>query len=144
MTKEDKIRDRYYQKKYGITLDRYNEMLAKYDGCCWICRRPPTGRRLAVDHDHGHRYVKIKSWLAMDLLATPVWAVKAIYLGTTYTDYGPLRNSLIKTMRKLFKTLSCRGLLCSHCNLGLRKYADDPIRLANAAEYLRNHQGAKA
>lgn len=140
MTKEDKARDKYYQKRYGISLDRYNEMLAKYDGCCWICRRSPTGRRLAVDHDHSHRYVKIEYQKNQ---VQERWMGVATYLTNQWVDFDVRRNNLTKRFRKLFKTLSVRGLLCSHCNLGLRKYADDPVRLANAAEYLRNHQGVK-
>ena len=136
MTKEEKTRDKYYQKRYGITLDQYNQMLAKYDGCCWICLRPPTGRRLAVDHDHGHRYVKIK------MSRNPMgWSGTAEYLGRFYADFDRKRNEVIRRFRKCFKTVSVRGLLCVHCNLGLRKYSDDPVRLTNAAEYLRNHQG---
>lgn len=44
--------DRYYLKGYGITLDRYNEMLASQNGLCDICGKPPDRRRLVVDHDH--------------------------------------------------------------------------------------------
>jgi Recombination endonuclease VII len=45
-------RDRYLRKTYGITEAQYNELLAYQGGCCAICRKPPKGRRLAVDHDH--------------------------------------------------------------------------------------------
>lgn len=40
---------------YGITPERYDEMLAEQGGGCWICGRTPEeeGRALAVDHDHG-------------------------------------------------------------------------------------------
>ena len=40
-------------RKYGITLDDYNQMLDDQDGVCAICQNEcPTGRRLSVDHDH--------------------------------------------------------------------------------------------
>lgn len=46
-------RDRYLRRKYGITLEEYDAMLAAQDGVCAICRRPPTeGVSLHVDHDH--------------------------------------------------------------------------------------------
>jgi len=43
-----------YQRRYGITLDEYNAMLAKQNGGCAICKRVPEGedRRLAIDHVH--------------------------------------------------------------------------------------------
>lgn len=41
-----------YRSAYGITLARYNEMLAEQGGACAICRQRPDGQRLAVDHDH--------------------------------------------------------------------------------------------
>lgn len=40
-------------KKYGLTVERYEQMLADQGGGCAMCRRPPkVNRRLAVDHDH--------------------------------------------------------------------------------------------
>lgn len=44
------------KKRYGITLEEYNEMLARCGGCCEVCRRP--SRRLHVDHDHATRAVR--------------------------------------------------------------------------------------
>lgn len=44
---------------YGITLEKYNEMLSQQGGLCFICGNPETGnistrkRTLVVDHDHG-------------------------------------------------------------------------------------------
>jgi len=45
-------RERYLQKKYGLTLTDYDGMLTRQDGLCAICRKPPKKIRLAVDHDH--------------------------------------------------------------------------------------------
>lgn len=40
-------------RQYGLTLEQYEEMERTQGGACAICRRQcPTGRRLAVDHDH--------------------------------------------------------------------------------------------
>jgi hypothetical protein len=41
--------------KYGLTEERYNEILVSQGGRCAICRieKCKTGRRFAVDHDHG-------------------------------------------------------------------------------------------
>ena len=40
-------------RRYGLTIDDYNRMLAAQDGKCKICRKTcPTGRRLSVDHCH--------------------------------------------------------------------------------------------
>ena len=57
MTKEERKIDqriRYLFKKYGITLEQYNEILQKQDGKCLICKFPAKffKRCLAVDHDH--------------------------------------------------------------------------------------------
>jgi hypothetical protein len=53
--KRKRLADRKYQlkKKYGLTLEQYDAMLARQGGRCYICRRrPKRGRNLAVDHDH--------------------------------------------------------------------------------------------
>ncbi len=41
-------------RKYGMTLQQYNEMFAAQNGCCAICGKHQTEfvKGLAVDHDH--------------------------------------------------------------------------------------------
>ncbi len=41
-------------KKYGITIEQYNELLEKQDHCCAICDKHENEfkTRLAVDHNH--------------------------------------------------------------------------------------------
>lgn len=48
-------RDTYLKKTYGIDTNKYEQMLEKSDGCCYICgktQKENGGRRLSVDHDH--------------------------------------------------------------------------------------------
>jgi hypothetical protein len=40
------------QYEYGITLAQYFEILEAQGGVCMLCLKPPTERKLAVDHDH--------------------------------------------------------------------------------------------
>ncbi|MFJ3248304.1 endonuclease VII domain-containing protein [Streptomyces sp. NPDC086782] len=47
------VRDEYLRCQYGVTIDEYDAMLSAQDGVCAICKAPdPTGKELAVDHDH--------------------------------------------------------------------------------------------
>ena len=40
------------KSKYGISLEDYNLLLAKQNGCCAVCGSLPTQQRLHVDHNH--------------------------------------------------------------------------------------------
>jgi hypothetical protein len=48
----------FLKRHYGISIDRYNEMLVEQDGCCAICKKAEHNEikgkiiSLAVDHDH--------------------------------------------------------------------------------------------
>lgn len=47
------VRDRHLQKRYGISLATYAQMLEAQGGVCAICGGSnASGRRLAVDHCH--------------------------------------------------------------------------------------------
>ena len=48
-------RRNFLKSEYGITIDQFNELLAKQNGCCAICLRhySELDRSLAVDHRHG-------------------------------------------------------------------------------------------
>ena len=37
---------------FGLTIEEYDARLLAQGGVCAICGKPPTTRRLAVDHDH--------------------------------------------------------------------------------------------
>ena len=54
----DYHKNMFLKRHYGITVDRYNEMLDAQNGCCAICAKPEANEikgkvvSLAVDHDH--------------------------------------------------------------------------------------------
>jgi predicted nucleic acid-binding Zn-ribbon protein len=53
-----RLRDRWSDARvlrtYGLTPEAYRQLLESQGGACAICRKAcATGRRLAVDHDHG-------------------------------------------------------------------------------------------
>ena len=50
----DKMRDKRLKHTYGISLDKYNQMLADQGGRCAICdsEEPGANANFEVDHDH--------------------------------------------------------------------------------------------
>lgn len=55
---KDRFKDNYLVRKYGITIEQYNELLERQDYVCAICKSSETAtekntlRSLAVDHCH--------------------------------------------------------------------------------------------
>ena len=46
-------RENYLAREYQMPLDEWEAKNTAQSGLCMICNQPcPTGRRLAVDHDH--------------------------------------------------------------------------------------------
>ncbi len=39
-------------RRFGVTTERFEEMLAEQDGVCAICARPPGAKAMHIDHDH--------------------------------------------------------------------------------------------
>ena len=52
------VRDRAYRKKYGISLEQYDEIFQKQKGLCALCLRPSKTYKLAVDHDHKTKKIR--------------------------------------------------------------------------------------
>jgi len=50
----DRVKNQYYKREYGITLEQYNEMFTNQNGCCKTCNRHQSEfkQRLVVDHCH--------------------------------------------------------------------------------------------
>jgi hypothetical protein len=50
---KDSVKNSYLKTNYGITLEDYNFLLEKQNEKCKICNNEcPTGKSLAVDHNH--------------------------------------------------------------------------------------------
>lgn len=43
---------------YGITERDYEEMFSRQNGVCFICKIPPTGKYLLIDHNHKTKKVR--------------------------------------------------------------------------------------
>src|SRR6266496_1007088 len=49
----EQIRKRILKYNYGLSIDKYEEMLKMQNGVCLICKKvSPGDRRLSVDHNH--------------------------------------------------------------------------------------------
>lgn len=57
---KETIRNRKYVKKYGITINQYNEMFEEQKGCCKICgtHQNELNKRLVIDHCHETNLVR--------------------------------------------------------------------------------------
>lgn len=79
------------RNRYGISGSAYELLLVQQNRACAICLQPPSGRRLAVDHNHVTGQVRgllcVKCNAALERLDThPNWAEQAIqYLATKST-----------------------------------------------------------
>lgn len=50
---KERVRNRHYLYRYGISAERYDQMVAERGNRCDICGGPPNGKgALHVDHDH--------------------------------------------------------------------------------------------
>lgn len=50
---KERSRAGHLLRKYGLSLEQYDDLLATQGGVCAICKRPPQGTfSLHVDHDH--------------------------------------------------------------------------------------------
>ncbi|QLF88142.1 recombination endonuclease [Methylophilales phage Venkman EXVC282S] len=54
----DKIRNKNYKDRYGITLDDYNAMLKKQKNRCYLCGSHNDDTKLYVDHCHTKKTVR--------------------------------------------------------------------------------------
>lgn len=113
-------------------------MLSDQGGKCKICGKPPTGRRLHVDHDHKEVKVKISTrkqdgfWYA---------DAKKPYGTLIFATFGFKKMALARTsIRQSIKKRSVRGLLCWPCNRALVKFRDNPDLMESAAKYIRDYQ----
>lgn len=128
-------RNRDLIRKYGITEDEYNVMLAQQRGVCKICNKPPTGRALHTDHDHKLVHYKVKTTkLANGWLAQTNDDLNRLKLHVEFV--GKTKSEAIKAVKHALLRLSVRSLICWGCNSLLRWGGDSPQRLRNAAKYL--------
>ena len=53
------VRNTNYKRKFGITIDDFDEILKKQGGACALCGKHEwNGKRISVDHDHNSGKVR--------------------------------------------------------------------------------------
>jgi hypothetical protein len=137
----DKARDSRLRKKYGITLEEYNAMLAEQGGGCAGCGGVGKTRSLHVDHDHQYAHLPIETRRGIPIIRESRWVSQSTYCGILFRSEGPTKSAAIRQMRQRLKRESVRGILCFPCNGSLRKLRNNPQIAENLAKYLRKHQG---
>lgn len=135
-------------RTYGITLHDYNSLLAAQGGKCAICRKPMGETRLHTDHCH--RFAKQYKVAAhkVDTGSGKMWFAFTQHrsgsniLASFYAE-AMLRShsEAIRKVKQFIKARTVRGLLCMHCNRGLRYFFDRPDNFERAAAYLRSFEG---
>ena len=128
---DDKTKDKYLLRKYGITLKEYKEELALHNGVCQICGKPPGKRSLHVDHDHGYKYVKIEYTKVRH-----IWAGLAKYRGYEIRFSRKKKREVTRFIREQLKRHSWRGIICFPCNRTLRSANNSSQVMRRAADYL--------
>ena len=76
---------------YPFTEQQYREQLAKQDGVCAICGRPPKKQRLGVDHNH--RTGEIRGLLCTTCNRMLGWYETYAEQSASYIENPPARTT---------------------------------------------------
>jgi hypothetical protein len=135
---KDEQRNKYYLRKYNISLNDYREMLRNQQGCCAICKKHHSEFKNALSVDHDHRVARSK--ITTKKQATGSWLAKADIDGRVVDYLHATRSIAIQKLRRKLLTLSVRGLLCWQDNTAIQKFRDNADRMDRAAQYIRRYQ----
>jgi hypothetical protein len=81
-------------KKYGLTIDQFKDLVAKQQGLCAICKRPPDARKTTggrrywrLDVDHSHLTGKVRALLCCSCNGLLGYARDSIEVLSLAIDY---------------------------------------------------------
>lgn len=70
---KEKIRDHLLKRRFGITLEEYNQILENQNYCCKICERHESKFKISLAVDHDHETGKIRGLLCSKCNTTLGW-----------------------------------------------------------------------
>ena len=59
------LRGCYLRRNYGLSLEQFNEMFKRQDGCCAICGTHQSKLRKSLAVDHDHKTLKVRELLCI-------------------------------------------------------------------------------
>lgn len=65
-TKSEQIKNNSLKRLYNITLEQYNQLFNRQQGCCAICYRHQSTLKHKLSIDHNHNTGKIRGLLCPD------------------------------------------------------------------------------
>lgn len=105
------------KRRYGVTVEQYNTLFEKQNGCCAICTAHQSQFKKALHLDHCHKTDKIRGLLCVNC----------------NTALGHLKESTGMVQQAIEKD---KVLLSTDSKKGVSKFLDDPALLQKAISYL--------
>lgn len=95
------------EEKYGITEERYAELLKQQKGRCAICRNRPRTQRLAVDHNHKTGAVRglLCKRCNHDLLGGGHDDIEVLWRAVAYLLFPPAEHPVMPDTRTILAEL---------------------------------------
>lgn len=119
---------RHLSRQYGITFDRYTEMLIEQAGCCALCERPMTALR-EPQVDHCHKTGKVRSLLCFACNLMIANAKENTDILRQGIEYIVSQFNLIEGMR----TMNFKGLSGADLEISISQFAKE------LGQVMRNH-----